>query len=268
MAYTLPLRVLVKGPSNVGWASPMKNSRENLNFPRVLESELLQTRPALVRTISVPSERIKTALLKWEAEMIGDSPDVVVLAYGNYECIHFVLPWWLERHANSNTTRPRKLFRLYRQHLLRPVWRTLAQVQLWLDTHVDPLFFRSKLDAIVADHVEMIKHIQKLHSPLVYVFQLVPAATRFAPWFPGMGRRVDYVNERLEAAIKQLDNPDVRFFRVQNLVDEFCDGDIDAAMPDGFHFSTDMHRHIGEALARDVAVWADEQPHLARREVS
>jgi hypothetical protein len=54
----------------------------------------------------------------------------------------------------------------------------------------------------------------------------------------------------------------VRYFRVQELVDQYAGGDQDTATPDGFHYSPTMHRAIGQRLAEEIAAWADTQPHL------
>ena len=58
---------------------------------------------------------------------------------------------------------------------------------------------------------------------------------------------------------QQQDVPGVR-----ELVDKYCDGDIDATTPDGFHYTPTFHRVIGTQLAEQIAEWSDTQPHLAR----
>lgn len=259
----LPIRVLVKGASTVGWSSPMGDARENLFFPRVIERELLQAgRPALVQTISVPSERTKSTLRHWEDEMIGYSPDVVVLVYGHYETIHLFLPWWLERHVNSLKQRPGKLGAWYRKRVLRPVWMSLAKLQARLDPRYATVR-RQRPERVAADLERLIGHIQTLHRPLVYCFELLPPAKRFQSWFPGMARRIEVMNDTLQAMVKRIDRPEVRYFRVAPIADEVAGGDLDVATPDGFHYSVDMHRRIGELLAADIAEWAATQPHLA-----
>lgn len=259
----LPIRVLVKGASTVGWSSPMGDARENLFFPRVIEQELLRSgRPALVQTHSVPSERTKSTLRHWEDEMIGYSPDVVVLVYGHYECIHLFLPWFLERHVNSLKQRPGRVGAFYRKRILRPVWMTLAKLQARLDPKYATVR-RARPQRVAADLERLIGHIQDLHSPLVYCFELLPPAKRFQSWFPGMAARVRVMNDTIEGLVKKIDRPNVRYLRVSEIVDEVTGGDVDAATPDGFHYSPAMHRSIGERLARDISGWADEQAHLA-----
>jgi lysophospholipase L1-like esterase len=262
----LPIRVLVKGASTVGWLSGMGGSRADFTFPRVIEQELLQSgRPVELRTYSVPSERTKTTLRHWEAEMIGYSPDVVVLVYGHYESIHFLLPWWLERHANSLKQRPGRIREAYRKRLLRPVWMFLARLQARADTALDPTMRRSRPRRVAADMERLIGHIQELHSPLVFVFELLPPAKRYQSWFPGMTERIAVMNESLAAMIARVDRPNVRLVPISDLVTEHADGDIDVATPDGFHYSTDLHRAIGRYLAGEIGSWAETQPHLQPR---
>ncbi|HLY34123.1 MAG TPA: SGNH/GDSL hydrolase family protein [Jatrophihabitantaceae bacterium] len=259
----LPVRVLVKGASTVGWTSFMGGPRTDLGFPRVIEQSLLQSgRPAEVRTYSVPSERTKSTLRTWEYEMIGYSPDVVVLVYGHYETIHLFLPHWLETLCSNKRARSGPVRTLVRKHIIRPVWLLLAQLQSKLDRIVKPTIRGDRPRRVAADLEKLIKHTQELHSPLVYLFELLPPAHRYSDWFPGMAARIGVMNETLEDLVTRIDKPNVRYLRVSEIVDTLADGDLDVATPDGFHYSPAMHRAIGERLADDIAAWADTQAHL------
>lgn len=261
----LPMRVLVKGASTVGWLSGMGGERSDFTFPRALEEQLLaHGRPVQVRTYTEPSQLARTALHRWQEEMIGFSPDVVVLVYGHYEAIHLFLPRWLERHANSLRARPGRLRDAYRTRVLRPVWMALARAQAWLDRTVDPTVRRGRPRQVAADLERLIGHIQELHSPLVFVFELLPPSRRYRSWFPGMARRIEVMNDALEDMVRRVGRPNVRFFRVGELVDKYADGDLEIAIPDGFHYSAQLHRRIGAELAAEIAAWADAQAHLRR----
>jgi lysophospholipase L1-like esterase len=259
----LPVRVLVKGASTVGWTSFMGGPRTDLGFPRVIEQSLLQSgRPAEVRTYSVPSERTKSTLRTWEYEMIGYSPDVVVLVYGHYETIHLFLPHWLETLCSNKRARSGPVRTPVRKHIIRPVWLLLAQLQSKLDRIVKPTIRGDRPRRVAADLEKLIKHTQELHSPLVYLFELLPPAHRYSDWFPGMAARIGVMNETLEDLVTRIDKPNVRYLRVSEIVDTLADGDLDIATPDGFHYSPAMHRAIGERLADDISAWADTQAHL------
>lgn len=259
----LPIRVLVKGSSNVVILSPMSGPRTDFGFPRALEERLLADgRPCEVRSPSVPGELTRHMLGTWEADLLGYSPDVVILLYGQVETVHLFLPWRLERHANSFKGRPGLIREAYRNRLLRPVWKALARLQSKADRTIDPTIRRAKPRRVAAEYARLIEHIRFVQSPLVLVFELQPPAKRFSRWFPGMAARIEVMNAAIKAVVDAVDDPDVRYFTTSDLVEKYADGDIDAATPDGFHFTPELHRAIGEKLAGVIAEWADQQPHL------
>jgi hypothetical protein len=261
----LPIRVLVKGASTVNYVSWMGGPRDDFIFPRVVEQQLLADgRPAEVRAITMTSEQTSSVMGTWQAEVLGYSPDVVVLVYGHYETIHLLIPHWLEVHANSLKGRPRRLATAYRTYLVRPAWKMLARLQAAIDARVPATVRRGRPRQVAADLERYISHVRSVGSPLVYVFELLPPGTRYRSWFPGMARRIEVMNRTLEQMVARLGTDDIRYFRVADLVEQHAGGDIDVAIPDGFHYSPQMHRHIGTALAADIAAWADTQPHLAR----
>src|SRR5690242_14845948 len=111
----LPIRVLIKGHSQVVWTSWMGGPRSDLAYPRALEAELYAAgRPADVRVEALPAVTTKRALRSWEHEVVPFSPDVVVLHLGQMDMVHHVLPGWLEQHAHSLRTRPGAVREKYR----------------------------------------------------------------------------------------------------------------------------------------------------------
>jgi hypothetical protein len=263
----LPIRVLVKGPSNVSWTSFMGGPRTDFIYPRVVEEELLSDgRPCVVQTKTMPSEQTKSILSTWQQEVIGYSPDVIVLAYGHYETVHLFLPRWLERHSNSLKRRPRRLAMFYRKVILRPTWMFLARIQARLDSIVNPNFRRSRPRRVAADLERYISQVQKVGSPLVIVVEVVPPSKRYQHWFPGMTARMTVMNKTIADMVTRIDKPNVRYFRVKPILEEHCGGNLEVAIPDGFHYSPEMHRLIGTALAQEIGKWADTQPHLAPQE--
>ena len=262
---TLPIRVLVKGSSNVNWVSFMRGPRTDFAFPRVIEERLLADgRPCEVRTITMTSEQAKSILRTWQREILGYSPDVIILGHGHFEAVHLFLPRWLERHANSLKARPRRLPTLYRKLILRPTWMVLARLQARLDMIVNPNVRRGRPRRVAADLERYISQVQKVGSPLVFLLEFPPPSSRYRSWFPGMPARIAVMNQTIEDMVKRVDRPNVRYFRVNELIDKYHDGDLDAAIPDGFHYTPEMHRLVGTLLAEHIAEWADTQPHLTR----
>jgi len=264
----LPLRVLLKGPSNISWMSPMGGPRTDFSFARALEAELLGAgRAATVQAISVPSELAKQTLGDWEREVLGFSPDVIALTYGQYESVHLFLPRWLERHANSLKARPGVVRERYRKHILRPIWMTLAKLPARLDKGwVGEATKQIRPRRCVRDQETFIRQVLKVGSPLVIVFEVLPPAKRYQSWFPGMTARIAEYNRMAAEMIERLDLPNVRFFRVNELVEQHAEGSLEVAIPDGFHWTPHMHRVIGGELAREILKWAETQEHLRTTE--
>jgi hypothetical protein len=256
--------VLVKGSSLVNQVSWMGGPRTDFTFPRALEEQLgVDGRPCDLHTITAMAEKTSPILRTWQQEVIGFSPDVIVLVYGYIETMHLFLPRWFERHANSWQAKPRRLGSIYRKVILRPTWKVLARLQMWLDKRV-PTIRRGRPRRVAADLETYISQVQTVGSPLVLLFELLPPTGKYRHWFPGMAARIDIMNEVTAAMVARVDRPNVRFFHVKPLVDEYCGGDLEVATPDGSHYSPEMHRHIGTALAKEIEAWAETQPHLAR----
>jgi hypothetical protein len=247
--------------NQISW---MGGPRTDFTFPRALEQKLLSDgRACDVRTVTAMAEKTGPILKTWQDEVIGFSPDVIVLVYGYVETIHRFLPRWLERHANSWRAKPRRLRSIYRKVILRPVWKTLAELQMRLDTRI-PTIRGGQSFRVAALLEEYIAQVQTVASPLVLLLELLPPSGRYRRWFPGMTARVKAMNGALAATVARADRPNVRFVRISPLVEEHFGGDLDIATPDGSHFSPEMHRHIGTALAKEIGDWAETQPHLAR----
>lgn len=259
----LPIRVLVKGPSIVNWTSWMGGPRTEFTFPRAMEEAwCAEGRPSNIQAVTMTSEQAKRLTLTWQREVLGFSPDAITLSYGQFESVHLFLPRWLERHANSLKVRPRWYTRIYRKRVVKPVWKTLAQLQKQLDQRMKPTFRRSRTRNVPLDMEAYIKQVQKVQQPLVLVMELLPPAERQRMWFPGMDARVRMMNDELRAMVERVALPNVQYFTTAELVEEHFGGDIEAATPDGFHYSPQLHRLIGEKLARVIGEWAETQPHL------
>lgn len=258
-----PIRILIKGASEVVLLAEPGGPRTDFNFGRVIEAGLLAAgRPAEVHVDAVPSTVARLDLRTWQQGAIGWSPDVVVLHYGHYESIHFFLPRWLERHANSWRWRPTRLNRMYRKRVLRPLWVSLAQLQKRLDQRFDSLTFSRRLQRVATDVGAQIERLRELGNPLVLVLEVVPPGAIWREWFPGLDERTAFMNETLQQMVRRFDSSEVRFVRTTpELTARLAPGE--EATPDGGHYSARAHRVVGEVLTREITAWADGQPHLA-----
>lgn len=258
----LPVRVLVKGASTVIWTSYMGGPRTDMAFPRVAEAAMYRAgRPAEVRVNALASQRVSASLRTWEAEVGAWSPDVVVLLYGHFETIHFLLPRWLERHAQSMRGRPGLVREAYRRYLLGPFWKGLARVQQRVDRALPSTLFAHRPRRAAADLDRLVRRVLTVGSPLVLVMEVPPPGQRFLDWFPGIGERIAVMNRAIDDVIARIDRPEVRRFAVTPVVAEILERG-DEATPDGGHFTPEAHRLVGEALAREILDWAATQEHL------
>lgn len=248
-----PIRVLVKGSSLVVMVPDWNGDPGEYTFPRWIQNGLFDRgRPCELDNKGVAGELTRHALRRWEDQVMATSPDVLVLGYAYYECIHGLLPHWLERHVNRFNGRTGPIRSRYRGWLLRPTWKVLAQVQRRLDRYVADRFFRRRARRIIHDYELLIRRSRTVApgSPQVFVLALLGPGGAAGDWFPGMQSRIDLMNERLAAMVAGFDTPGVRLVPVPELAGQLDDGAD--PVPDGFHYSPQMRRIIGDWIAAEI----------------
>ena len=248
-----PIRVLVKGSSLVVMVPDWNGQPGEYTFPRWIQNGLLDRgRPCEVENRGVAGERTRSAFRAWEREVMAGSPDAVVYGYAYYECIHGLLPHWLERHVNRFDGRTGPFRTRYRGWVLRPVWKLLAQGQRVLDRHLGTRLFRRRAHRIVQDYELLVKRTRQVApgSPLVFVMSLFGPGGKAGDWFPGMQARIDLMNAKLSEMVERLDSPGVRLVPVAELAAGLGPGED--PVPDGFHYSPRMRRLIGDWIAAEI----------------
>lgn len=252
-----PIRVAVLGSSLVVMTPDTPTEPGEYSFPRWIQNGLLDRgRPAELDNHGVAGELTRTAVRRWETRVMASAPDVLVYGYGYYECIHALLPRWLERHVNARTWRPGPARSLYRRTLLRPPWKLLAQAQRIADIFLQDRLFGRKQRRVIADYELMIRRSRTYvpGRPLVLVLTLLGPGGRASGWFPGMQARIDSMNLALEDMVRRIDDPDVRLVQVGELASRASDED---PVPDGMHYSAPVRRALGDRIADEVhATWA------------
>lgn len=262
----LPIRVLVKGASLTHDISERPQLREHFVFSRVIEESLLQAgHGADVWTAAVASQPTAHLFRTWEEQVKAWSPDVIVLNAGYYEPVHLFLPRWLERHANSLAARPGPVHGAYRHYLLRPVWKSLAKLQRALDKRIGGRFFGRTVRRCGADLRSYIDRSREVGQPLVMVFEFLGPGARGRDWFPGMAERVEMMNVMVRALVASYDDPEITLVRIPDIVERRLDPAVEANA-DGFHYSAQVHRYIGEEIADEIQTWAKQHPRLAPRD--
>lgn len=241
----------------------MGGPRSDFSYPRVIEDDLLaHGRPVTMRNTGILGEPVRDWFPPWEEDLLQFSPDVLVLSAGHYEAVHLFLPHRFERHANLFATRGGRLNKLYRKLFLRPLWTLIVTLQAKLDTLLPTGVRRGRIRRAVADLEAYVRHARQIGSPLVLVMELLRPAERQSKWFPGMTGRLDLANALVREVVERFDHPDVRFFSTSEIAQKHYGDDLQSATPDGFHLTPELHRAVGEELARQIREWADGQPHL------
>jgi hypothetical protein len=255
-----PIRILVKGASSTVWVAPPGGSRRRQTFPWWLQA-ILDTAgmPAEVRNAGGEAQMITMALCNWDQEVQKWSPDVVILNYGMYECMPGILPRWTERLATGWHTHPGPVRRRVRRRIIPPVWKLLAEFQRRLDKALNPGPYRVKPKRILAELTRYVDQIKIVGSPLVLVMDPWTTSSRWSEWFPGMDLRAARLRALVHDWLNNRGDPDVRLFPLADLI--FA-RDVDAALPDGVHYSATLHRDIADELAAVILEWAGKQDHL------
>jgi hypothetical protein len=259
----MPIRVVVKGDSRCTFTSWMGGPRSDMTFPRVIDQALHRARYlATVHCTARAAERVTDGFKTWEEDIAQLSPDVVILNYTHMECVHRIIPRWLERHANSNRAYPGFPQTLYRERLLRPLYRSLIKLQTKLDSRKDDKRLVRRRERTMLRMEQLIKKIDTVQQPLMLVPEFLPIGGRWLPAFPGLQPRSDDHGAALEALIKKIDKPNVRFFPTLKVVAALDLEPGEEYTPDGGHYSPKVHRAVGEAYAAEILAWAADQPHL------
>lgn len=248
-----PVRVVVKGSSLVVMVPDWNGEPGEYSMPRWIQNGLLDRgRPCELDNRGVAGERTRSALRHWETDVMASSPDAVVLGYAYYECIHGLLPHWLERHVNTFNGRTGPFRTRYRGWLLRPAWKVLAQTQRVLDARLGDRLFRRRARRIVHDYELLVSRTRTVApgSPTVFVLGLFGPGGKAGGWFPGMQARIDLMNRALVAMVTRFDSPGVRLVPVGELAAALDPGED--PVPDGMHYSPRMRRIIGDWIAAEI----------------
>lgn len=258
----LPMRVLVKGASNVLWTSMMSGPRSDLVFARVIEKELLAGGRAVeVHNRGALGMPIYQMFDDWEDDVARWSPDVIVLAVGQYDVLHLLIPRWLERGANRIDLRPSRLKWIWNR-ILRLIARVLLLTQRRIDRSGVSMDRRSR--NAIRDLEKYIKITHQVGSPLIILLELHPPTQHKIAWFGGWGERIATFNERLRAVAENDATGRVRFVEMMDLTEQFDPGTPEQLWADGIHYNPDLHQLVGKRLADIAEEWAATQPHLAQ----
>ncbi len=256
--HQLPLKVLFKGPSTLVWTSMMSGPRSDMVFPRVMEAELLAGgRSVDVWNAARNGWLTRDLFATWEEEISSWSPDVIIMTPVHMECIHALLPPWLERGANAVNRRPTLWSKLFYRKFLRGLARMVLHIQKRID---GPGRFQGRVKRGLRDTDGYLRITKQVGSPLVILLEVHTITRARKAWFPGFQARADLLNDGLRQLAERHEN--VEYMRVVDLMEQFDPGEPEDLWADGVHFSPPFHRVLGERLADRVEQWARTQSYL------
>ena len=210
----VPIRVLVKGSSNVNWVSWMGGPRTDFAFPRVIEEKLLaKGRPCTIQTITMTSEQTSSLLGTWQREILGFSPDVIVLAHGHFETVHLFYLDGSSATPTASRLRPRRILHFVPQIHAAAGLDVAGAAASATRQNGGPEHPPSRPRKVAADMERYISQVQKVGSPLIFCLEFLPPSSRYASWFPGMPARIEVMNKTIADMVVRADKPNVRYFR-------------------------------------------------------
>lgn len=231
-------------------------------YPRVLEQQLLaKGRAAQVWNSALLGWPTRDLIKTWDEEVVAWSPDIVILAVGQYEALHIILPRWLERGANTVNRRSGLLRHLFYRRFLRLVARGVLLVQRQIDR--PRIKAKRRMHRVVADVDAYLKMTSQVGSPLILLLEINGPSAAKVNWFRGWPERIRVLNNNLRRLAAERRN--VRFVEITDLMSQFDPGTREQLWSDGIHFAPEFHRAIGCKLADIAEEWAATQPHLARQ---
>ncbi|MCW2786462.1 MAG: hypothetical protein JWP74_2979 [Marmoricola sp.] len=249
-----PIRVVVQGTSLSVTVPEREGERGEYTFPRWVQNGMHDRGIAAeVIDYGIVGHPTRMAFRDWDTKVLASTPDVVIFSYGFYECVHALLPHWLERHVNDLQWRRGPVRTIYRRHLLRPFWLALAHTQKALDKVIQARLFGRKKQRAIDDYELLITRTRRYvpGNPLVFVFTLMRPGGEAGSWFPGMSARIDAMNEAIIAMVERIDDPLVRLIPALELSTLLPEGHD--PVPDGLHYTPPMRRVVGDWIAAQIS---------------
>lgn len=261
-ASDMPIRILVKGSSTVGWISNVEPGHVSHAYPRELESAMRRDGWPTHVHVSAPLAASSRWIMQGaDEEIFAWDPDAILLNTGHMETLHMLIPRWFARHVFTRTARPGRWRRLYRRGVVWPVYSVATKAQARVERMLAPWVFGRRLRAVIA-HVDHFIHVANRNGhPLIVVMGLVPPPAPIAT-FPDLASRIEQTNQAFQALVRGFDSLDVLWFDPSLVLT--TDGPKPReALGDGLHFTAEAHATVGRGLADIIEAWAAAQPERA-----
>ena len=246
-------RVLVIGNS-MATIVPGRNSRLEGPYPELLEALLRGAGiDAEVRNTAREFDLIHRGIHRLQEEERAWCPDVLVVNYGMIEAQSPVVPHGVHNHFMTWDTGLSRPAAAYRRLVAPRIWPRLRRYQRFAMGRLGMRGWRVSPRRFAAE-VQRVILLARSEHRLVLVIDVGPPGPRLVRSLPTIDQRVDIMNDVLHDVVGKAaaEDADVKLIEASALADEMG---IDAAIPDGYHWSPPAHRRVAEMLAAEIIPW-------------
>ena len=251
-----PLSLVVVGNSVTFVQVPPRSRREQGTYGEVARDLLWEAGvPTTLHLEGRWSDFAHRAVRRYEHSVRVHAPDVVSIQYGLNEAQPWLVPIrWIDHLVQKNVSTTR-LSERYRRHVVPRVWRVVRGFRRRTAAHVPTWQLTPR--RLAMSLTNLVFRIRIEQRSLVLLHDVGVPGRSLEHFLPGVGRRLAYMNEVVAAVVEAFDDPDVRLVRSSTVVDELGPA---TALPDGLHWTPDVHARVGAMLAEEVLAWRARPP--------
>lgn len=194
------------------------------------------------------------AARRYEVDVRPHVPDVLVLHFGMNEAQPWLVPVWFLRHLLERDQVVTRLGRGYRRHVADPAWSATRSFRRKVAPQVGMRSWQTTPDRFAGTLERLLRVVRGEAAPLVLVMDLCPPGAPLRRHFPDIEERHARIDGVLRSAVRAADSPAVQLLDSTSVARAVG---VDRALPDGLHFTPEVHHLLGEQLTRQVLSWLD-----------
>jgi len=247
-------RILVIGNS-VATMVHDRGSRLEGPYPELLE-QLMRDKgfDVEVRNCGREFGLIDDGIYRYQELERAWSPDVLVVNFGMAESQPPFIPHGVYNHFMTWDVGLSRPAQAYRRKVAPWLWTQLRKAQRIAVKRIGLHGFRINPRKYVT-LLKQVIFLARYDHRLVLVIDINPPGERIAYSLPGAEPRRDRYQALTLQVVNEarVNDPDgVKLIEGSKLADELG---MDAALPDGYHFSAKAHRRMAEMLAAEIEPW-------------
>ena len=247
-------RILVIGNS-VATMVHDRSSRLEGPYPELLE-QLLRDKGLDVEVRNAGREfgLINDGIYRYQELERAWSPDVLIVNFGMAESQPPFIPHGVYNHFMTWDVGLSRPAQAYRRKVAPWLWTQLRKAQRAAVSRMGMHGWRINPRKYVT-LLKQVIFLARYDHRLVLVLDINPPGERIAYSLPGAGPRRDKYQELTLQVVAEarVNDPDgVKLIESSKIADELG---MDAALPDGYHFSAKAHRRMAEMLAAEIEPW-------------